>query len=126
MKINNPRDIKKTLEIYEYYDGPLSSLIEFKDGRKAFREIVDYTKESLGTTELVIMCSDEEIQTFKKQELSMKKFIIEKTQKKEVILWNHKKGTSLLVELKDIEFILKNMNNEYKFKDTSGDWKDYC
>lgn len=32
----------------------------------------------------------------------------------------------MLVELKDIEFILKNMNNEYKFKDTIGDFKDYC
>lgn len=39
MKKHTPSDIKKTLEIYEYYDGPLSSLIEFKDGKKRLERL---------------------------------------------------------------------------------------
>lgn len=56
----------------------------------------------------------------------MKKFIIDKIKKQEVILWNYKEGETSFVGQSEIDNILKNMTNEYKFKDTSGDWKDYC
>lgn len=127
MNIKNPKDCQRTLEIYEYYDGPLSSLVEFKDGSKALVEVRDWEHNVKCLWELVTLCNDEDIARLKSNTVALRDFILNKATASQVILWHHHSQGCSATYLSKEETLphLEGMSDQFIFKDTSKNWTNY-
>jgi len=121
----HPENFEKTLEIYEYYDGPLSSLVLFKEGQRALVEVFNWSHETKELWELAVLIeSDAELAKLKEEKPLLKDFFRKKVEKKQVFLWHYTNricNASVLDEVSLLEFT-KNMSDEYKFEGNSEDW----
>ena len=119
-----PEQVEKTLEIYEYYDGPLSSLVLLKDGRKALVEVFNWSHETSELWEIAVLIQDEELAKIKKEKPLVREFLLQKVKSGAVYLWHYKNrlcNSTLMDEVALLEFT-KNMGEEYRFEGNADDW----
>lgn len=120
--------IDKILEIYEYYDGPISRLVLLKNGKKALVELHDFCHKTKKVSELLIELSEEELNELKTKCPPLKQFYSKMASQEKVYLltikdeeFNSKKLTS-----EEVVSLLVQMSDDLKFEDNSECYKDYC
>lgn len=122
----HPENVEKTLEIYEYYDGPLSSLVLFKDGQKALVEVLNWSHKTVEMWQIAVMIeSEEELTQLKEEKPLLKDLFKRKVEKNQAFLWYFKDRVchvSQLNEASVLEFT-KDMSDEYQFEGSSEEWK---
>ena len=124
----HPENIDKILEIYEYYDGPLSSLILLKSGTKILLEVINWSHQTKELWELAVVLTEDEINLLKKDQPSLKLFLMEKVIENKVYLWYyHNLEVSVkIISKQELEKLIIDMSLDYKFEDNSQEWKNYC
>ena len=122
----HPENVEKTLEIYEYYDGPLSSLVLFKDGQKALVEVLNWSHKTVEMWQIaVIIESEEELKQLKEEKPLLKNLFKRKVEKNQAFLWYFKDRVCYVSQLNEdsvLEFT-KDMSDEYQFEGSSEEWK---
>ena len=124
----HPENIDKILEIYEYYDGPLSSLVLLKNGTKILLEVIDWSHQTKELWELAVVLTEDEINLLKKDQPSLKLFLMEKVIENKVYLWYYQNLEVYvkIISKQELEKLIIDMSLDYKFEDNSQEWKNYC
>lgn len=123
----HPNQIIQTLEIYEYYDGPISRLVLFSSGRQALIESITVGAEY--SEDLVIFLNSEDLTRLKKEQPLMKKFISEISTTNDIFVYRYNSKDVLIRKIPTCEvlnLLEEKISDEYYFEDNSHFWIDYC
>jgi hypothetical protein len=123
-----PDQILKNIEIYEYYDGPISRLVLFSSGKIALIESLSLGQQ-IEREDLVIILEQDDLIKLKKELPLMKSFVLEIAKKNPIFIYRYSKDNVIVlpIEKNEILPLLTDVfSDDYYFEDTSRIWEEYC